>query len=125
VFVTDLQGKILQANDAASELLGLREDQVRLNRLTIVITIVDLAANFPAREAGRVKVRVREPRANGSNELGKRRRLAGIHACAAGPTMLAGVMTPEMLPDSAGHAGWPPPPQKNTDTPPFVPRAPM
>ena len=28
VFVTDLQGKILQANDAVSELLGLREDQV-------------------------------------------------------------------------------------------------
>ena len=28
VFVSDLQGKILQANDAVSELLGLREDQV-------------------------------------------------------------------------------------------------
>ncbi len=28
VFVTDLQGKILQANDAVSELLGLRQDQV-------------------------------------------------------------------------------------------------
>src|ERR671911_1901009 len=28
VFVSDLEGKILQANDAVSQLLGLREDEV-------------------------------------------------------------------------------------------------
>jgi PAS domain S-box-containing protein len=28
VFVSDLQGKILQANDAVSELLGFRQDEV-------------------------------------------------------------------------------------------------
>ena len=29
VFVSDLEGKILQANDAVSELLGFRRDEVR------------------------------------------------------------------------------------------------
>jgi PAS domain S-box-containing protein len=38
VFVSDLQGKILQANDAASELLGFRQDQLLEQCLSRTIT---------------------------------------------------------------------------------------
>jgi len=38
VFVTDLQGKILQTNDAVSELLGFREDQVVEQSLSRLIS---------------------------------------------------------------------------------------
>src|SRR5437016_11834662 len=39
VFVSDLQGKILQANDAVSELLGFRKDEVLEQSLSRFVSL--------------------------------------------------------------------------------------
>ncbi|MGH2450934.1 MAG: PAS domain-containing protein, partial [Candidatus Limnocylindria bacterium] len=39
VFVSDLEGKILQANDAVSELLGFRQDEVLEQSLSRFISV--------------------------------------------------------------------------------------
>ena len=52
-------------------------------------------------------------------------KLPGSIPCAAGPTTSAATMVPLTVPlGLAGHAGFPPPPQKKTMTPPLVCRWP-
>src|SRR3989449_11192310 len=41
VFVSDLQGKILQANDAVSELLGFRKDEVLEQSLSRLVSLAE------------------------------------------------------------------------------------
>src|SRR5436305_10470915 len=41
VFVSDLQGKILQANDAVSELLGFRKDEVPEQSLSRLVSLAE------------------------------------------------------------------------------------
>jgi PAS domain S-box-containing protein len=48
VFVSDLQGKILQANDAVSELLGFRQDELLEQSLSRFITSEELRAFMAA-----------------------------------------------------------------------------
>src|SRR5207245_10656485 len=47
VFVSDLEGKILQANDAVSQLLGFRQDEVLEQSLSRIISPAE-TREFPA-----------------------------------------------------------------------------
>src|SRR6266567_505044 len=52
VFVSDLEGKILQANDAVSQLLGFRQDEVLEQSLLRFITPDETREFTAARESG-------------------------------------------------------------------------
>jgi hypothetical protein len=48
-----------------------------------------------------------------------------LNPCATGPSTSAATIVPSTVPEfEAGQAGLPPPPQKNTETPPLTPRCP-
>src|SRR4051794_11608799 len=67
VFVSDLEGKILEANDAVSELLGFRRDEVVEQSLSRFFSEDDArhlaAPSFPARRSSELRNAVLNPRA--------------------------------------------------------------
>src|SRR3981081_4940398 len=72
VFVSDLEGKIVQANDAVSQLLGFRQAEVLEQSLSRFISPEETreftAALREVVERGRMRKRVVHPR-NASNEV--------------------------------------------------------
>src|SRR5438477_493895 len=67
VFVSDLEGKIIQANEAVSELLGFRQDEVEIGRASCRVSAEKtrevVAAMHEVVERGGTRNAVRNPRA--------------------------------------------------------------
>src|SRR2546428_265126 len=83
VFVSDLEGKILQANDAVSQLLGFRQDEVLEQSLSRFIT-PDETREFTAAlrevvERGVTRNAGMKPRSGGGEESPTRRNASALH----------------------------------------------